>query len=112
MSASQRWRGRYGRVSIIIPVVLCGIILLLLALNRKDGTWPPQAEQTLLLHSVERSKFEAFVTEPGDIVSSSNVEVRCEVESRGSAGVTIVSLCEEGTEVERGDLLVQFDDSV
>ncbi|MGI9467306.1 MAG: efflux RND transporter periplasmic adaptor subunit [Rubripirellula sp.] len=109
---SQRWSGRYGRVSIIIPAVLCGVILLLLTFNRKEGAWPSQAEQTLLLHFVERSKFEAFVTEPGDIVSSSNVEVRCEVESRGSAGVTIVSLCEEGTEVETGDLLVQFDDSV
>ena len=112
MSVSQRWSGRYGRVSIIIPAVLCGVILLLLTFNRKEGAWPSQAEQTLLLHFVERSKFEAFVTEPGDIVSSSNVEVRCEVESRGSAGVTIVSLCEEGTEVETGDLLVQFDDSV
>ena len=112
MSASQRWSGRYGRVSVIIPVALSGVILLLLTLNRKEGIWTQQAEQTLLLHSVERSKFEAFVTEPGDIVSSSNVEVRCEVESRGSAGVTIVSLCDEGTEVEKGDLLVQFDDSV
>lgn len=112
MSASQRWNGRYGRVSVIIPVALCAVILLLVALNGKEGVWTQQAEQTLLLHSVERSKFEAFVTEPGDIVSSSNVEVRCEVESRGSAGVTIVSLCEEGTEVKKGDLLVQFDDSV
>ena len=111
MSASQRWSGQRGRASVIIPVALCGVILLLLALNGKEGIWTPQAEQTLLLHSVERSKFEAFVTEPGDIVSSSNVEVRCAVESRGSAGVTIVSLCEEGTEVEKGDLLVQFDDS-
>ncbi|HBV65527.1 MAG TPA: hypothetical protein DEF45_21185 [Rhodopirellula sp.] len=112
MSASQSWSGQYGRVSVIIPVALCGAILLLVAFSRKEGIWTQQAEQTLLLHSVERSKFEAFVTEPGDIVSSSNVEVRCEVESRGSAGVTIVSLCEEGTEVKKGDLLVQFDDSV
>ncbi len=112
MSTSQRWNGRDGRASVLIPVVLCGVILLLLALNGKEHIWTQQAEQTLLLHSVERSKFEAFVTEPGDIVSSSNVEVRCEVESRGSAGVTIVSLCEEGTEVEKGDLLLQFDDSV
>ena len=112
MSVSRNLRGRYGRVAVILPVILGGAMVLLLALNGKQGTWSPQSEQTLLLHSVERSNFEAFVTEPGDIVSSSNVEVRCQVESRGSAGVTIVSLCDEGTEVEKGDLLLQFDDSV
>lgn len=112
MSVSRRWTGRYGRVTVILPVIAGSIILLFFALDGMKDTWAPQAEQTLLLHSVERSKFEAFVTEPGDIVSSSNVEVRCQVESRGSAGVTIVSLCEEGTEVKKGDLLIQFDDSV
>ncbi|MGB1815535.1 MAG: hypothetical protein ACPHJ3_09260, partial [Rubripirellula sp.] len=112
MSVSRNLRGRYGRAAVILPVILGGAMVLLLALNGKQGTWSPQSEQTLLLHSVERSNFEAFVTEPGDIVSSSNVEVRCQVESRGSAGVTIVSLCDEGTEVEKGDLLLQFDDSV
>jgi len=112
MSASRRWIRHRGRVSVFLLLVLCVIVLLLVALNGNRGSWREQTDDTLLLHSVERSKFEAFVTEPGDIVSSSNVEVRCEVESRGSAGITIVSLCEEGTEVKKGDLLLQFDDSV
>ena len=81
MSASRNLRGRYGRVAVILPVTLGGAMVLLLALNGKQGTWSPQSEQTLLLHSVEHSNFEAFVTELGDIVSSSNVEFRCQVES-------------------------------
>ncbi|MCG8649851.1 MAG: HlyD family efflux transporter periplasmic adaptor subunit, partial [Pirellulales bacterium] len=59
-----------------------------------------------------RADFSAFVTEPGDVVSSNNVEVRCQVESRGSAGIAIVDICEEGAQVLEGDLLIQFDDSV
>ncbi len=112
MSVRQRWTKHHGRASVFLPLILCAIVLLFVALSGNRAVWQDQSENTLLLHSVERSNFEAFVTEPGDITSSSNVEVRCEVKSRGSAGVTIVSLCDEGTEVKKGDLLLQFDDSV
>jgi len=112
MSVRQRWTKHHGRASVFLPLILCAIVLLLVALSGNRAVWQDPSENTLLLHSVERSNFEAFVTEPGDITSSSNVEVRCEVKSRGSAGVTIVSLCDEGTEVKKGDLLLQFDDSV
>lgn len=69
-------------------------------------------DETILLHRVQRDDFEAFVTEPGDVVSSSNVEVRCQVESRGTPGTSIVKICEEGAYVQEGDFLVQFDDSL
>ena len=71
-----------------------------------------ESEQTVLLHTVERGDFEAFITEPGDVASSSNVEVRCRVKSLGSPGTPILKICEEGTNVKEGDFLVQFDDSV
>ncbi len=112
MNVRHQWTRHHGRVLLVMPVFLCALTLLGVYLTSNQQLWQEQSEDTLLLHLVERSNFEAFVTEPGDIRSSSNVEVRCEVESRGSAGVTIVSLCEEGTEVKKGDLLVQFDDSV
>ena len=75
-------------------------------------TTPDEENQEILLHRVERSDFQAFVTEPGDVVSSSNVDVRCLVKARGSSGTAIVKICDEGTEVKKGDFLVQFDDSV
>ena len=102
---------RSGRSLIVLVVLTCllaaggGLLLL------SPGA-PDEANQEILLHRVERSDFEAFVTEPGDVASSSNVDVRCQVKSRGSAGTAIVRICDEGTEVKEGDFLVQFDDSV
>lgn len=66
----------------------------------------------VLVHTVERGEFVSFVTESGDLESASNVEVRCEVKSAGVGGATtILEIVEEGTLVEEGDLLVQFDDA-
>lgn len=102
---------RSGRSLTIWVIVACltfagGGLLWLLPMT------PEETQQEILLHRVERSDFEAFVTEPGDVVSSSNVDVRCEVKARGSAGTAIVKICDEGTQVKQGDFLVQFDDSV
>lgn len=72
----------------------------------------PDADGEMLLYTVARSDFDAFVTEPGDVASSSNVEVRCRVKSHGSPGTPILKICDEGTVVKTGDFLVQFDDSV
>ena len=73
---------RSGRSLIVLVVLTCllaaggGLLLL------SPGA-PDEANQEILLHRVERSDFEAFVTEPGDVASSSNVDVRCQVKSRG-----------------------------
>jgi len=94
-------------------VVLIGVTVTISAsvffLASRQGQ--DDSNQSLLLHRVERSDFEAFVTEPGDVASSSNVEMRCRVKSRGSAGTAILKICEEGTNVKFGDDLIQFDDS-
>lgn len=65
-----------------------------------------------VLHTISRADFESSITEPGDLESASNIEIRCNVKSRGRAGATILEIVEEGTEVQEGDFLVQFDDSV
>ncbi|MEM1293792.1 MAG: efflux RND transporter periplasmic adaptor subunit [Verrucomicrobiota bacterium] len=49
------------------------------------------------------------VWERGELESSNNVEVRCEVKASG--GVDIIEIIPEGTEVEKGDFLVKLDDS-
>ena len=53
------------------------------------------------------------VVERGELESSANVSVRCEVQSRtaGSNGVKIIEIVPEGTVVKQGDFLVKFDDA-
>ena len=53
--------------------------------------------------------FTEHVVESGEVESSSNVEIRCEVDV-GSAGITILEIVPEGTYVEPGDFLVRLDD--
>lgn len=50
------------------------------------------------------------VLERGEVESSSNVEVRCQVRGR-SSGVNILEIVPEGTWVEEGEFLVRLDDS-
>ncbi len=64
----------------------------------------------------ERAKLGVFVhdiVERGELESSDNVAVRCEVQSRstGSNGVKILEIVPEGTVVKQGDFLVKFDDA-
>jgi len=102
---------RSGRTTIIVVLVVCVVLAVVLAiflLRRDNGG----SDQTILVQTVQRGDFEAFVTEPGDVASSSNVEVRCRVRSRGYAGTAILKICEEGKIVTPDDFLVQFDDSV
>ena len=59
-----------------------------------------------------KGTFISSVNEVGDIGSSSNIEIRCRVKSRGKEGVAILDLVPEGTKVEEGDFLCQLDDSL
>lgn len=57
--------------------------------------------------------FHHVVLERGEIESSSNVEVRCEVRGRSSStGTNILEIVPEGTWVDKGDFLVRLDDSL
>lgn len=49
------------------------------------------------------------IVERGEVESSSNIELRCEVSS--AQGVRILEIVDEGTPVNVGDVLVQLDDS-
>ncbi|MEK6238778.1 MAG: hypothetical protein N2C14_29030, partial [Planctomycetales bacterium] len=107
----SRSPNRSGRAAITLVLIVCAVVaVVLIVLSRHQGS--DVADQAVLLLTVERGDFEAFVTEPGDVTSSSNVEVRCRVRARGSAGTAILKICDEGMHVEPGDFLVQFDDSI
>jgi len=66
----------------------------------------------VLVHTIARGDFEAFITETGDVESSDNVEIVCELEAPpGSRGTRILEVVPEGTMVKTGDFLIAFDDS-
>ena len=65
----------------------------------------------VLTAPVEVGRFVNEVVEAGEVESSSNVEVRCEVQSRTSNGTSILEIVAEGTYVQKGDFLARLDDS-
>lgn len=103
------------------PGFLRGRLLvgLLAALGLAGAVWQFGLRESLrpgatgpLTAEIKQGRFTHEVVERGDIESSSNVEVRCEVQTRGSnGGVAILELVPEGTTVKKGDFLVRLDDS-
>ena len=51
------------------------------------------------------------VLERGEVASSSNVEVRCQVQSKALIGTPILEIVPEGTYVQEGEFLLRLDDS-
>ena len=101
--------GRYGGTML----TLFSVLLILIG-GVGLGVWklsPKKAEQgpPAITHTVQLGLFENDVVERGEVESSSNVEVRCEVRARGGNGMTILEVVEEGTKVEKGDVLVRLD---
>jgi HlyD family secretion protein len=76
------------------------------------GTWKGGDSSTQpILATVTAGPFVQEVIERGEVQSSSNTEVRCQVPSRGTLGVAIIQIVPEGTYVQPGDALVKLDDS-
>ena len=73
-----------------------------------------QEEHTYLVDKVKVGVFTHDVVERGEIESSSNVEVRSQVQSRttgAGGGLAIIEIVPEGTMVEEGAFLLKLDDS-
>lgn len=58
-----------------------------------------------------KGQFDHIVLEQGEIESSSNTSVTCQVASRGMSGATILWVIDEGARVKAGDKLVEIDSS-
>ncbi len=69
------------------------------------------SQDSLIVETVRRGAFDHIVLEQGEIESSSNIEVTCQVEARGGGGVAILWVIDEGTKVKKGDKLVELDSS-
>jgi HlyD family secretion protein len=103
---SHRNRDDFPRV----PLILCGV-LLCCCFFACGGDSKKTAGVDSLFHTVEYADFIFTVVEPGEVESSSNVDVFCEVKSRNSSGTVILEIVPEGTWVETGDFICKLDDS-
>ena len=104
-------RNGFIKLTLIVAVLLCASVVFgSLFLTNVENNVGMAANA--LTYDVFRGEFISSVNESGEIESSSNVEVRCNVKSKGRGGTTILSLIPEGTMVEKGDFLGQLDDSV
>lgn len=66
---------------------------------------------SVLLHTVKHDDFELTVTERGEVESFDLTEVRSLVKAKNTAGTAILRIVPEGTEVKKGDFLVELDSS-
>ena len=74
----------------------------------------PDPASIPLLAEVTRGTYDHIVLEEGEVESSNNVEIRCEVRARSSGSgpaTSIIDVIPEGTHVKEGDWLVTFDSS-
>jgi RND family efflux transporter MFP subunit len=92
--------------------------LLAVVLATGGGIWwfvqnrdPADASAGILLHTVGRSDFTLSVTERGEVESFDMIEVRSLVKSNNTTGNAILRIVPEGTEVKKGDFLVELDSS-
>lgn len=69
------------------------------------------APDDLLVSEVVEAPFDHTVVEQGEIESSSNTEVVCQISSRGGSGTAILWVIDEGTKVKAGDKLIELDSS-
>ena len=104
---------RRGHTFLWLLVILAGAVSLtgLVAYSMSDFG-QETIDSSALVYPVIRRDFHHYITTRGDVESTESIEIRCRVKSDGGPGVPILQICSEGEIVAKGDLLVQFDDSL
>ncbi len=90
--------------ALVVAVLVGGVAWMVWRGEAEAGAGP-------MLHQAESGPFDHIVLEQGEVESSKNIEVRCEVKSRNTSGTQILSVIAEGTQVKKGDLLARLDAS-
>jgi hypothetical protein len=98
---SRRVISRRAKLGLGTLGVVGAIAVLALAVHWWMG---PSATDSPTDFTVTRRTFAVTVLEKGELSAVKSVDVRCEVEGRS----TIIWLIPEGTEVKKGDLLVEL----
>ena len=110
-----------SRSSVRWLLIACGIFVLagiglgaasLLGAN-PFGSWFTQSQANLLTHEVHPEYLQATIVERGTLESAENADVLCLVKagSKGTFSSTIKWVIDDGTLVNKGELLMQLDDS-
>lgn len=110
LPASQTRRGFSIRKLLVALVLLLSVPALGFALWSKLSFSKPDSGP--ILHTVERGDFVHEITDRGNVESADNVEIRCQVKSKGSGGTTILEIVPEGTMAKPGNVLVRLDSSL
>ena len=108
----RRKQGSWIKFSASVVVLAVVGYLVVDQLGGMGGDGEEGDSSLVMIHEVEKSDFEAFVTETGDVESSDNLEIVCELEAApGSRGTRILEVVAEGAIVKKDDFLIQFDDT-
>jgi multidrug efflux pump subunit AcrA (membrane-fusion protein) len=93
--------------AVLIALVTVGVVITSLRRDNNSTAVPP------LIDAVTRGPYKHEVIEQGEVESSNNVEIRCEVRARNVSGpsTSIIDVVREGTQVRKGDWLITFDSS-
>ena len=91
---------------LLVGVVVCALLGALGYFFYNRG--PVEPAFNPILASVQKGDFVAKVLDQGEIQSSENVEIRCEVRARNGQ-LTVIALAPEGSRVKPGDFLVRLD---
>lgn len=103
-------RKRTRRVSALIAAAAAAVVA--------GGGWSmrgvlwPAAHAELIVEQAKIGTFVHDVVERGEVESSANVNVVCEVQSQNSEGVRIIEIVPEGALVKADDFLVKLDDAL
>ena len=118
-SRAKFWRDSRSsghRVGSTLFFVLGALVLVAIVAGVLFSLFRGGEDETLnapLLDTVKRGQYKHEVLEQGEVESSNNVELRCEVRARNASGpsTSIIDIIAEGTHVKKGDWLVTFDSS-
>ena len=109
---STNHHDRCGLTSTLLVIVL----LLLAAGAGSTWWWSMRSDQgkttDAILHTVDKRDFTLDITERGEIKAGGVTEIKSEVKSKNAAGIAILRIVPEGTEVKEGDFLVELDSSI
>jgi len=110
---NHKREGRRGGLShrAVLLVLPAALVVAALGYSVYANLSSPSREDAPLTHTVEQGEFVHEITERGNVESASNVEIRCEVQSQGTAGTRILKIIPEGTYVQKREVLVELDSS-
>lgn len=94
----QKWAFRLVLVGAAVGLGAFGVV-------QWAGSFESRGSDAWLTYPVKRGELLVTIVEDGNLESSQNVDIKCEV----AGGSTILSIVEDGKEVKEGDELVRLD---